>query len=88
MKLYFEEEAMRAEVLKYVSAGMPIDNARRIMEDSGFKCEDNYVRGPGCLSCRAVYDTHFLLADEISVSIEHESGKVIDVKVDCYCVGP
>src|SRR5262245_8262463 len=32
MKLHFDNEAMHAEVLKYLSVGMPIENARRIME--------------------------------------------------------
>src|SRR5262249_7895482 len=33
MKLHFDNQAMREELLKYVSIGMPIENAKRFMED-------------------------------------------------------
>src|SRR5438128_9209704 len=49
MKLHFDNEAMREEVLKYVSIGMPIENAKRIMQDSAFRCEDAWFFGPSCL---------------------------------------
>jgi hypothetical protein len=88
MKLQFEKDAMRAEVLKYISTGMPIDNAKRIMEDSGFTCSDSCSAEPQALQCTAVYATHFLMADEIYVLLYHEAGKLRDVKVDCYSVGP
>jgi hypothetical protein len=51
MKLHFEKDAMRAEVLRYLSPEMPIDNAKRIMEDSGFKCDDSWFAGPQALRC-------------------------------------
>jgi len=82
---------MRAEVLKYLSPGMPIENARRIMEDSGFKCEDSWDQTPSCLWCSATYAPATLFswcADIIYVDIHHESGKVTDVTVDCDCLGP
>jgi hypothetical protein len=89
MKLRFDNEAMRAEVMKYVSAGMPIENAKRIMEDSGFKCEDSFFTGPPCVRCSAVSGTHgIFLADEVFVLLYHEAGKVTDIKVDCHTVGP
>jgi hypothetical protein len=88
MKLQLEEDAMRAEVLKYLSPGMPIENAKRIMEDSGFKCEDSWSGGSRVLLCSAVYATHFMMADEINVLLHHESGKLTNVKVDCFSVGP
>src|SRR5689334_21343042 len=39
MKLQFEEDAMRAEVLKYVTIGMPLEQAKQVMEANGFQCE-------------------------------------------------
>src|SRR5947209_3748717 len=38
MKLYTNEDTMKAEVLKFVSVGMPIDEAQAVMEKKGFKC--------------------------------------------------
>jgi hypothetical protein len=38
MKLYSDEEAMRAEVLRYVAPGTPVEEARKTMEAHGFKC--------------------------------------------------
>lgn len=89
MKLHFENEAMRAEILKYLSVGMPIENAKRIMEDSGFKCQEGWFSGPAYLHCSAVYGTHHLLiADEIRVRLYHEAGKLSGIRVDCHSVGP
>jgi hypothetical protein len=88
MKHHFQQDAMRAEVLKYLSPGMPIENAERIMKDSGFKCEDSWCAGSQVLRCSAVYATHFLMDNEIHVLLYHEAGKLTDVKVDCFSVGP
>src|SRR5262249_14628925 len=48
---------LRAEILKNLSFRMPIENARRIMQDSGFKC---HGERPGYLHCVAAYGTHHL----------------------------
>jgi hypothetical protein len=89
MKLQFDSEAMRVEVLKYLSIGMPIENAKRIMEDSGFKCHDSWwVADPSCVDCLAVYAAHFMFSDEIRVFVYHEAGHVTDIKVECYSIGP
>jgi hypothetical protein len=88
MQLHFDKEEMRAEVLKYLCVGMPVENAKRIMEDSGFECEESDFDGPSFLRCSAVYKSHLLLGDEIFVDVYHESGVVTDIKVNCHCVGP
>jgi hypothetical protein len=88
MKIPFDREAMRAEVLKYLSPGMPIANAQRIMEDSGFRCEDCLLVNPPCLRCWTVQAQHFWVADEINVFLDHEDGKLTDIEVDCSSVGP
>jgi hypothetical protein len=38
MELHLDEREMAAEVLKYVQMGMPVDDAKRVMEAQGFKC--------------------------------------------------
>jgi len=93
MKLHFDKVAMQAEVLKYVSPGMPVENAKRIMEDSGFACEKSFYEGPACVLCSAVYRGHFFSTvesgiDKIHVRLYHESGKVTEIKTECYSVGP
>ncbi len=88
MKLLFNKDAMQAEVSKYLSIGMPIENARRIMEDSGFKCEEEWW-GEHCLDCVAVYRTHHLFfSDEIHVSLNHDAGRLTGIVVACFSVGP
>jgi hypothetical protein len=89
MKLDLDKEAMRTEILKYLSIGMPIENAQRIMEDSGFKCQEAWWEGERSLACVAVCRTHHLFfSDEIHVSLYHESGQLASINVDCYSVGP
>ena len=43
MELYLDENAMKAEVLRYVAVGMPIDEAKKVMETHGFKCSCDRV---------------------------------------------
>jgi hypothetical protein len=88
MKLRFDDDGMREEVLRYLSAGMPIENAKRIMEDSGFKCENSLLAGSACLHCSTIYRTHLITSDEIDVCLSHESGKVTAIRVDCHSIGP
>lgn len=88
MQLHFDAAAMRAEVLKYLSVGMPIENAKRILEDSGFQCPSFAFGGASSLQYRAIYQTHGFVADEIWVAMDYESGVVTDIKVDCISVGP
>jgi len=87
MELIFDKDAMQAEVLKYLSPGMPIENAKRIMEDSGFKCENSLSMGPPAVSCVHA-SHHFLMIDEIQVLLYHEAGKLTKIEVDCGTIGP
>ena len=87
MKLVYDEEKMKEEVLHYLSIGMPIANAKRIMKDSGFDC-DTFSFSSDCVTCHVYYESHFNTADEIFVRLYHEDGKLTDVQVNCQCIGP
>jgi hypothetical protein len=39
MTLHTDEKEMRAEVLRHLSIGMPIEEAKKIMDNHGFKCQ-------------------------------------------------
>ncbi|MBI3824134.1 MAG: hypothetical protein HY289_15810 [Planctomycetes bacterium] len=86
MKLHFDKETMHAEVLKYLSPEMPIENAKRIMEDSGFK--SFLYQETGSVRYSAVYGRGFLSVHEIGVVLSHESGKLKEIKVDCLTISP
>jgi hypothetical protein len=89
MKLVCNNEAMEAEVSKYLSVGMPVENAKRIMEDSGFKCEESHFDGPPHVICSAVLTTqHLSILDNITVRLYHDAGKVTAIKAECHSVGP
>lgn len=85
MKLQFDNQAMREEVLKHVSVGMPIETAKQLMEASGFRCEEGWS---SCLNCLARYKSNFFMSDEIWVLLHHEDGKLSRIEVDCHSVGP
>jgi hypothetical protein len=89
MKLYFDNQTMREEVLSYLSLGMPIGSAQQIMEDSGFKCDGGFFSNGSHLRCIAVYRTHHLfIADQIHVLLYHEDGRLSGIEVDCHSIGP
>lgn len=88
MKLYFDERdntKMEAEVRRFIAEGMPIEQAKQIMEENGFECErrSNWRDKPPHLCCSRVYPhpwkwrlNHLLLADVIDVHLYHEGGTV------------
>jgi hypothetical protein len=89
MKRYFDNQAMREEILNYLALGMPIENAKQIMEASGFQCEDGFLWNPSCLRCVAVYRAHHLfISDEIHVLFHHDAGKLSGIEVDCHSISP
>jgi hypothetical protein len=96
MRLVYDNDAMSAEVLKYLSVGMPIENAKRVMEANGFECEYSLYAGglepsdheTPCLRCRIWFGIHFLVEDDIDVWVYYEAGCVKDVRVDCLSIGP
>jgi hypothetical protein len=88
MKLLNDDNAMRVEVLKYLSPGMPMENAKRIMEDSGFQCEEISTEAAS-MQCTAVVSiNHPFCHDEVYVRLGQEAGKLTTVSVKCYGVGP
>jgi len=87
MELHLDDEDMLVEVKRFLSLGMPIDNAKRIMQQNGFQCQERN-HGAAQLNCWAVYKTHFLRSDEIHILLSHESGLLNEIKVECYSVGP
>jgi hypothetical protein len=87
MKKYHDKEQMEAEVKKYISIGMPLEEAKRIMEESGFRCSEDWCEPP-CLSCLASTPVNFLMVDEISIRLYHEKGVVTGLEVLCYGLGP
>jgi len=97
MKRYFDNAKMEAEVRKYISEGMPVNQAKQIMEDSGFKCEErvSWINKPPALRCTGIYPRSwaerwnaFLMADVIDVYLSHEAGIVKGIEVTCWSDGP
>jgi hypothetical protein len=86
MKLVYDNAGMKEETLRYLSLGMPIDNASRIMKDSGFDC-DTYNLEPDRIRCHAVYKAQLMTADEIWVELLQKDGKLIDIQVRCQMIG-
>jgi len=83
-----DQKAMQAKVLKWVSRGMPIEQARRIMEDKGFRCSECSYSDLHYLNCIAEIPRDNLQIDTIDIAIYYVSGHVIDVKTICSSTGP
>lgn len=93
MKLwYFDHEAMEGEVLKFVPVGTPLEQARKIMTDNGFRCEEvNCDLGLPYLRCYALYKPATLfdpVAQEIWCQLRYESGAIKKVEVHCVESAP
>lgn len=89
MKLYFDDQEMREELLKYLAIGTPMETAKRIMEESTFKCEEYLFARPSYLHCSAIYRTRSLFfTDEIQVLLYHEAGRLSNIEVHCRSFGP
>ena len=86
MKLSHNQEAMKEEVMKHLSIGMPIEEAAQIMKDNGFKVGNGSPHDEPHLSCYAVYHDWSLTfgTKEINISLFHETGKLTRVQVQCY----
>jgi uncharacterized protein YceK len=89
MELHFDNEAMRREVMKHLSIGMPIHNAKEIMQAGGFECEKSFWKQRPGVHCSAVYRTHDLFVrDEIHIYLHEQSGKLSGVDVACRSIAP
>jgi len=100
MKVCPDTATMKAEIGKFISVGMPVRQAKQIMEVNGFQCHDydDLSDPPSLLRCSAIYHPwsgllnhpveFFFCADEILVLLEYQSGTITKVTVDCHYVGP
>ena len=90
MELKFDNEAMSEELKKYLSIDMPIDNAKRILEERGFEffSWSRFWFADQGLHFHITYKQHLLIRDEINVSLYHEGGLLKSVNVTCESIGP
>jgi hypothetical protein len=87
MPLFDDPEAMKQEVLKHISLGMPLDRARVIMQSYGFFCENRAAKRE--LACYAKKKSGALSSSQYRVWIRSdEQGRVSDIQVNCFGEGP
>ena len=87
IKLSFDKSAMEKELSKRLAVGMPIDRAKTLMEDAGFTCRE-WKSDPPAIHCTAVAERGLITLNQVGVRLQHDSGKLTDVKVECATVGP
>ena len=94
MPLYLDEDRMRTEVLQHVQIGMPVDDAKKVMERHGFECRvDETSKSftpdfatPTHLRCRRVRPQdnpshQGIVLDEIFVYMPIEAGRIKAIKI-------
>lgn len=77
-----------AVVLKEIPVGMPVDQARAIMEGHGFECSQHTEEGSSYLLCQAYQRTSILTGTRIDVNIFHQASRVTGAKVSTRYDGP
>jgi hypothetical protein len=98
MGLSLDTQEMKAEVLRHVGIGTPVEQAKKVMESHGFECRyDNDLRevfaadGPAeagiYLICskskpQERWLDNLFMSDEIEVYFSFKDGKVSDVRVE------
>jgi hypothetical protein len=96
MHLYLDENEMKAEILRHIAVGSPIEEAKRVMETNGFTCKyerdlfgelhahaDPARRGEVYLICsKYTPQSSWITSDQIKVFISFSDHKVQDVRVD------
>jgi hypothetical protein len=97
MMKVFDRAIMDVEIRKFISEGMPIEEAKQIMEKNGFSCQDvnfNDYEKPhiGCeTSCPRPWRwclNDLIMSDKINVELFYERGVVIEIYTWCYTLGP
>lgn len=89
MKHHFDKAAMRDEILKYLSPGMPIENAKRIMTDSGFQFVTHEAKEAERLRFTRHHRQHpVFISDDIDVELYHRDGTLTEIGVKGWSVGP
>jgi hypothetical protein len=100
MPLHLDEAEMKAEVLRQVRPGMPIEEAKREMERHCFACkyeadestfsQEQAVQGRQLVCSRfkpqSVWWHNFFVSDEVRVVISIEAEAVKEVTVRCINV--
>lgn len=89
MAFYDDEEQMRAELLRFVPVGTPVDEARRTMQRAGFECStavDDRL-GP-YLYCQASRRWKWPVYRHWSIKLSYDERGVTDAKVTTGLVGP
>jgi len=94
MPLYLDEARMQAEILKHIQVGMPVSDAKKVMERHGFECRVDeasksftpYFDTPTYLRCARIRPqdnpTHQgIVLDEIIVHMSIEAGKIKAINV-------
>jgi hypothetical protein len=93
MELTTDEAAMKAIVQQHIFVGMPVEDAKVIMQAHGFECsfeehhcwmanEDKSITGP-CLVCsRYMPNSTFVISNEIKVYLLVKEGKITDLRVE------
>jgi hypothetical protein len=87
MKWYFDKEAMKAEILEFIPIGMPLDDAKKVIEKNGFSPSVWHEKGSQCLLYMASYKGMTLFdwsAQWIWCFLYYEKGSI--KKVEVYCV--
>lgn len=102
MKMHKNEKAMKQEIAKQIPIGSTIEDARRIMEANGFKCEmreresladkdqDGRIvthRYLDFLSCGKEKPTWWLTERRWQVLLVHEGGIVSEIVVAISLTG-
>jgi hypothetical protein len=98
MPLYLDEARMTTEVLQHVQIGISVDEAKKIMERHGFKCQIDEtskismpeLETPTRLECVRVKPQENpahqgIVCDEIWVYMPIEAGKIKAIKVRHTC---
>jgi hypothetical protein len=88
--LHVDETAMKAEVLRHVPVGTPVEDAERIMSSSGFDCTYFSPGGddPPLLFCDVYQKEDWLVSRRWMVSFYCNDGKVTRVDVSTGLIGP
>jgi hypothetical protein len=91
LKMTTDATAMRSEVLRFISIGMRVEDAKEIMEKHGFACafeeekgfmQDDAVSGKLCLVCsKYPPESKWIHFDKMVVYALFEGGVIKDIVI-------
>jgi hypothetical protein len=95
MKMSCNEAEMRSEVFRFISVGLPIEEAKEIMEKHGFDCsferewgtiQKDAASGQFCLVCsKYTPESTWVASNKIYVYALFEGGAVTDIVIRRVC---